>query len=78
MIEKMPKQMLKRSTIRSDFIEHFKAIINAYNTGGSQSDNFYEKLLKFMEELREEELEIYDLLRKNKLTFCLRFRCGEE
>lgn len=79
-IEKKLEQMLKRNVTRSDFAERFRAIIDAYNAGGSQNDDFYEKIIKFMEELRaeeerhvkedltEEELEIYDLLRKDKLT----------
>ena len=79
-IEKKLAQMLKKNITRSDFAERFKAIIDAYNAGGSQNDDFYEKLLEFMEQLKmeeerhikedlsEEELEIYDLLRKEKLT----------
>ncbi|MCL2220155.1 MAG: type I restriction endonuclease subunit R, partial [Chitinispirillia bacterium] len=79
-IEKKIEQMLRRNVTRSDFAERFKNIIDEYNAGGSQSDYFYEKILKFMEELRaeeerhvkeelsEEELEIFDLLRKDKLT----------
>lgn len=79
-IEKKLAQMLKKNITRSDFAERFKAIIDAYNAGGSQTDDFYEKILKFMEELRaeeerhikeeltEEELELFDLLRKEKLT----------
>ena len=55
-------------------------IIDEYNAGGSQNDDFYEKLLKLMEELRAEEerhikeelseaeLELFDLLRKEHLT----------
>jgi type I restriction enzyme R subunit len=80
MIEKKLEQMLKKNITRSDFAERFKTIIDSYNAGGSKNDDFYEKVLKFMEELREEEerhikedlseeeLEIYDLLCKDKLT----------
>lgn len=79
-IEKKLQQMLKRNVTRSNFAERFKAVIDAYNAGGSQTDDFYEKILKFMEELRaeeerhikeeltEEELELFDLLRKEKLS----------
>jgi len=79
-IEKKIEQMLHINVTRSDFAERFRNIIDAYNAGGSQNDDFYEKILKFMEELRaeeerhvredlsEEELEIFDLLRKDKLT----------
>ncbi|MCL1851813.1 MAG: type I restriction endonuclease subunit R [Peptococcaceae bacterium] len=79
-IEKKIEQMLRRNVTRSDFAERFRNIIDAYNAGGSQTDDFYEKILKFMEDLRaeeerhvkeelsEEELELFDLLRKDKLT----------
>jgi len=79
-IEKKIEQMLRKNVTRSDFAERFRNIIDAYNAGGSQNDDFYERILKFMEELRaeeerhikedlsEEELELFDLLRKNKLT----------
>jgi type I restriction enzyme R subunit len=80
LIEKKLAQMLKRNITRSNFAERFMGIIDAYNTGGSQNDDFYEKILKIMEELKEEEerhireklteeeLAIFDLLRKDPLT----------
>ena len=79
-IEEKLEKMLRRNVTRSNFAERFRNIIDEYNAGGSQNDDFYEKLLKLMEELRAEEerhikeelseaeLEIYDLLRKEKLT----------
>ncbi len=74
------QKMLRRNVTRSKFAERFRNIIDEYNAGGSQNDDFYEKLLALMEDLRAEEerhikeelseaeLEIYDLLRKEKLT----------
>ena len=79
-IEDKIERMLRKNVTRSDFAERFRNIIEAYNAGGSQTDDFYEKILKFMEDLRaeeerhvreelsEEELEIFDLLLKDKLT----------
>ncbi|MCL2129068.1 MAG: type I restriction endonuclease subunit R [Treponema sp.] len=79
-IEKKIELMLHRNVTRTDFAERFRKIIDAYNSGGSETDDFYEKILKFMDELQEEEtrhikedlseeeLEIFDLLRKDKLT----------
>ena len=79
-IEKKLEQMLKKNITRGNFAEMFKNIIDNYNAGGSLNDDFFEKLLKFMEKLKEEEerhikedlteeeLEIFDLLRKEKLT----------
>lgn len=79
-IAKKLAQMLKKNITRSNFAEVFQNIIDSYNAGGSSNDDFFEKLLKFMEKLKEEEerhikedlteeqLEIFDLLRKEKLT----------
>lgn len=79
-IEEKLQKMLRRNVTRTQFAERFRNIINEYNAGGSQNDDFYEKLLKLMEELRAEEerhikeelseaeLELFDLLRKEHLT----------
>ena len=71
--------MLRRNTTRTKFAVRFKNIIDEYNAGVSQNDDFYEKLLKLREELRAEEryikeelseveLELFELLRKEYLT----------
>lgn len=79
-IEKKLSQMIRQNITRDKFSERFRHIIDEYNAGGSQNDQFYLKLLKYMEELKEEEarhikeelseseLEIYDLLQKESLT----------
>ncbi len=79
-LENKLQKMLKRNCTRRSFAERFKNIIDEYNAGGSLNDDFYEKVLKFMEDLKAEEerhvkedlteaeLEIFDLLRKDKLT----------
>ncbi|WP_379156093.1 type I restriction endonuclease subunit R [Paenibacillus sp. sgz5001063] len=79
-ISKKLEHMLKKNITRSNFAEIFQNIIDNYNAGGSTNDDFFEKLLEFMESLRaeeerhikeeltEEELEIFDLLCKEKLT----------
>lgn len=79
-IEEKLQKMLRRNITRTKFAERFRNIIDEYNAGGSRNDDFYEKLLKLMEELRAEEerhikeelseteLELFDLLRKEHLT----------
>lgn len=79
-IAKKLKQMVKKNITRSNFAELFQNIIDNYNAGGSTNDDFFEKLLEFMEKLKEEEarhikeeitedeLELFDLLRKEKLS----------
>ncbi|MBU2515346.1 type I restriction endonuclease subunit R [bacterium] len=79
-IEKKLQQMLAQNSTRTNFAEKFQQIIDTYNSGGSSTDNFYEDLVKFTEDLKEEderhikeglsedELELYDILKKEKLT----------
>ena len=77
-IEKVLKQMINKNTTRVKFSERYRNIINQYNAGGTENQDYYEMLLKLIEELKgeqsrssdmgleEEELEIYDLLTKEK------------
>ena len=73
-IEQALEQMLNRNCTRTKFSERFKRIIDSYNAGGTENEDYYEQLVKLLEELRqednrantegltEEELEIFDLL----------------
>jgi type I restriction enzyme R subunit len=77
-IEKLLEQMINKNCMRISFSERYKSIINRYNAGGSENEDYYEKLLQLIEELKkeqgrstdlgleEEELEIYDLLIQGK------------
>ena len=73
-IEKTLQQMINRNTTRVSFSERYQGIINRYNAGSTESEDYYEQLLQLIEDLKkendrayeegltEEELEIYDLL----------------
>lgn len=73
-------QMLQQNTTRIAFAERLQKIIDNYNAGGSSNERFYEELLQFTremksederhtrEELSEDELEIFDLIKKDGLT----------
>ncbi|MBR7033055.1 MAG: type I restriction endonuclease subunit R [Clostridia bacterium] len=73
-IEKALEQMLSRNVTRQQFSQRYKNIIDRYNAGGSENEDYYEQLIKLIEDLKaedkrpeteglsEEELEIYDLL----------------
>ncbi len=73
-IEKTLQQMLNRNCTRNKFSERFKRIVDNYNAGGVENEDYYEQLVKLVEELKkendranvegltEEELEIFDLL----------------
>ncbi|MDE6806926.1 MAG: DUF3387 domain-containing protein, partial [Prevotella sp.] len=80
-IEKTLHQLINKNSTRIAFSERYKNIIDRYNAGGSENEDYYEKLLQLIEELKkeqsrstemglqEEELEIFDLLCKGrKLT----------
>ncbi len=73
-IEQALQQMLDRNCTRQRFSQRFRNIIDRYNAGGSENEDYYEQLLQLIEDLKaedkrpeaegltEEELEIYDLL----------------
>jgi type I restriction enzyme, R subunit len=73
-------QMLQQNTTRIDFAQRLQAIIEQYNAGGSSNENFYEALVDFAENLNQEserhlregltedELELFDLIKKDKMT----------
>jgi type I restriction enzyme, R subunit len=79
-LEMKLKQMLERNITRRPFAERLQAIIDHYNAGGSDTENVYGELIAFAEGLKSEEerhiceglteieLELYDLLRKDRLT----------
>jgi len=73
-IEQALQQMLDRNCTRQRFSQRFRNIIDRYNAGGSENEDYYEQLLQLIGDLKaedkrpeaegltEEELEIYDLL----------------
>ena len=77
-LEKALESMINKNCTRIKFSERFKNIIDRYNAGGTENEEYYEQLVKFVEELQkeqerartedltEEELEMYDLLIKGK------------
>lgn len=77
-IEEALKQMMDKNCTRDKFSTRFKNIIDRYNAGGSENEDYYEQLLQLIEDLKketerpnamgltEEELEIFDLLTKGK------------
>ena len=72
--------MLKQNITRINFVERLQRIIDSYNAQSSSSDDYFEELLNFardmsqeakrhvQENLTENELEIFDLLKKEKMT----------
>ncbi|MCC7278965.1 MAG: type I restriction endonuclease subunit R [Chromatiaceae bacterium] len=79
-LEKKVKEMLSKNRTRRDFAERLQEIIDNYNAGSTSADADYAELMDHAQLLREEEdrhlrlgltedeLEIYDLLRKDRMT----------
>ena len=79
-LERKLEEMIGRNSTRADFAQRLQEIINRYNSGGSSTENYFDELVKFTESLREEEtraaregltedeLEIFDILKKEKMT----------
>lgn len=65
---------------RIDFAQRFQAIVDRYNAETSSTENYFEELLRYTEDLKQEEerhirlgltedeLELFDILKKDKLT----------
>jgi len=74
------KEMLRLNSMRIDYQERLQDLIDDYNTGSINQETFFEKLIKFShslkteerrkvsENLTEEELALFDKLKKPKLT----------
>lgn len=79
-LENKLQLMLEQNLTRIDFAQRLQQIIDTYNAGGSSNENYFEELLKFTKKLKEEderaakeglsddELELFDLLKKDKMT----------
>jgi type I restriction enzyme R subunit len=79
-LEKKLEDMLRQNANRVNFAERLRRIIEDYNAGGSGNESYFDELVKFTRDLKaeserhvregltEDELEIYDLLKKEKMT----------
>lgn len=79
-IEHKLKLMLEQNVTRTDFAQRLQDIIDRYNAGGSSTENYFEDLLRFTQDmqdeeerhiregLNEDELELFDLIKKDGLT----------
>ncbi|AOV18131.1 deoxyribonuclease [Acidihalobacter aeolianus] len=79
-IEQKLDLMLQQNQTRTDFAQRLQTIIDTYNAGGSSTENYFEDLLKFTRDLQsederhireglsEDELELFDLMKKDAMT----------
>lgn len=80
LMEMKLKQMLAQNKTRGSFLERFEKIIEDYNSGHLEIEDVYGAMTDFAKDLSkeqqraategltDEQLEIYDLLKKEKLT----------
>lgn len=73
-IDRALEQMLRKNTTRTKFSERYKRIIDSYNAGSMENEDYYDQLVDLVNQLKEEdkratseglneaELEIFDLL----------------
>lgn len=73
-------ELLSRNATRTHFAQRFQEIIDRYNAGGSSTEEYFEELAAFAaglgreeerhirEGLTEEELELFDVLKKDEMT----------
>jgi type I restriction enzyme, R subunit len=79
-IEKKLTEMLAQNVTRTDFAQRLQAVIDAYNSGATATEDYYEQLTAHVaalqkeaerhvrEGLSEDELELFDLLKKDAMT----------
>jgi type I restriction enzyme R subunit len=79
-LEKKLAEMLAQNATRVDFVQRLQRVIDAYNSGATATENYYEELAAFADALKEEaerhirdgltedELELFDLLKKDAMT----------
>nr|WP_281385233.1 type I restriction enzyme endonuclease domain-containing protein [Roseateles oligotrophus] len=73
-------EMLAQNSTRADFLQRLQNVIDAYNSGATATENYFDELTTFAQELQQEaerhireglsedELELFDLLKKDPLT----------
>ncbi len=78
------KRMLRLNRTRMDYLERFQKMIDEYNAGSLNIDEFFQRLLTFAEslndeekrsvaeQLSEEELALFDILTKPRLDLSIK------
>jgi type I restriction enzyme, R subunit len=79
-IEKKLEQVMQKNSTRINFAQRLQEIVDRYNSGASSTENIFDELVDFTanleneeerhirEGLTEDELELFDLLKKENMT----------
>lgn len=80
LVQREAEEMTRRNQTRQKFLERLNALLHEYNSGSKDKDEFFAELMELAkalseeqkravsEGLNEEELAIFDILRKENLT----------
>lgn len=53
-IQQKLDQMMQQNATRADFAQRLQEIVDKYNSGSSSADNYFDELIKFAKDLKEE------------------------
>jgi type I restriction enzyme R subunit len=79
-VSRQLQRMVRLNRSRIDFLERFQEMIDAYNSGGVNTEDFFRRLMEFAkslteeeqrsvgEQLSDEELAVFDILTKPDMT----------
>lgn len=79
-IEDKLEKMLKENCTRADFAQKLQEVIDRYNSGASSTENYYQELVDYANGLKDEderyireglskdELELFDIMKNEKMT----------
>jgi len=79
-LERKLADMLSMNSTRLDFAQRLQRVIDTYNSGATATENYYDELAAFAQSLKDEaerhireglsedELELFDLLKKDAMT----------
>ena len=79
-IQNKIQQMLRQNITRVDFAQRLQAVIDDYNAGNTSNEYYYDELVNLTKDIKDEderhiregltedELELYDLLKKPEMT----------
>ncbi|MFA6505428.1 MAG: type I restriction endonuclease subunit R [Treponemataceae bacterium] len=79
-LKKKLEEMMALNATRAGFAARLQAIIDVYNSGGMKTESYYEEFLRYAKDLGEEEtraaregltedeLELFDILKKDKMS----------
>ena len=76
-IEEKLHKMMEQNHTRINFAQKLQEIIDLYNSGGSSNENYFEDLLKFTKEIKEEDERHFRVYKKYLILKSLKIKLWE-